>query len=128
MTTGFAIVDGSLDPVTHVVEPSGEVDLASAAELEACLDALFDSGTRRIIVDLGEVSFMDSTGVRALVRARTRLNAAGGILLVVCPHPNLHRVFEVTGVVDLLNVVASRRDAIGSTEAGVRVAQARSDR
>ena len=105
-------MDGPLVPATHVVEPSGEIDLATAPELEARLGALFDSGTRRIIVDLGDVSFIDSTGLRALVKARERLDSAGGILVVVCHDVSIRRVFEVSGLVDLLHVVASRRDAI----------------
>ena len=109
------MVDGPLDPATHVVEPSGEIDLATAPELEACLDALFESGTRRIIIDLRDVTFIDSTGLRALLRARGRLEVTRGILVVVCENASIRRVFDVAGLVDLLHVVESRRDASALT-------------
>lgn len=115
MTNGFGIVDGPLDPARRVVEPSGEIDLATAPQLEACLDALFDSGTRQIIIDLGDVTFIDSTGLRALLKARKRLDRAGGILVVVCHDASIRRVFDVSGMVDLLHVVESRRDASALT-------------
>jgi anti-sigma B factor antagonist len=112
VTTSLGIVDGSLDPVTHVVEPSGELDLATSPDLEACLDNVFESGKRRVIVDLGEVSFIDSTGLRALCKAQKRLAEAGGTMVVVCGDTNVRRVFDVSGLVDVLRVVESRRNAI----------------
>jgi anti-anti-sigma factor len=69
-------------------------------------------GQHRIIVDLGDVSFIDSTGLHVLLKARRRLEEVGGTLLVVCGDTNTRRVFEVSGVVELLRLVESRQNAI----------------
>ena len=106
------ITDGAIDAHTQVVEPHGELDLATAPDLRAALDAVYDTGKRRIIVDLGEVPFIDSSGFRVLVATHNKLVADGGALIVMCSDPFLLRVFDVAGLTQVLNVVQSRREAV----------------
>ena len=60
--------------VVHVV---GEMDIASAELLESALRALAQHSYGRVIVDLSRVTFMDSAGLRALIRARERMDLRG---------------------------------------------------
>jgi anti-anti-sigma factor len=109
----LAITNGALGPGSQLVEPAGELDLASAPELTAAFDLALAAGQRRLIVDLSEVSFIDSSGLHALIKARKRLDAVGGGLFVtICPDAHARRVFEVSGLVEFLNVTSSRRDAL----------------
>jgi anti-anti-sigma factor len=85
-------------PQHVVVAVAGEVDMATAPELRTCLDAL----EGRVVVDLAEVTFLDSSGMGALVVARKRLLDLGGDLVVRAPQPHVRHVLEVTGLTELL--------------------------
>jgi anti-anti-sigma factor len=102
------------DPATgvRVVAPHGEIDLRNAPELQAAIDELIDDGFRQLVVDLSGVSFIDSSGVRALLVARRRLDRTGDFWAVTCRNPNMRRVLELLGVADNLNVASSRLEAL----------------
>jgi anti-anti-sigma factor len=108
----FRVVDGPIDAVTHVVEPHGAIDLASAPNFKARLDAATDAGARYVLVDFEEVGFVDSTGIGVLLSAQRKLQARDGNLIVVCNDPLIRRVFEITGLIGVLNITPSRREAL----------------
>jgi anti-sigma B factor antagonist len=83
----------------------GEVDESTAELLRGALARVLDRcGSAPVVVDLAEVSFMDSTGVAVLVQAQQRAAADGCALSVVNPQPVVRRVMEVTGVEGALTV------------------------
>lgn len=77
----------------------GELDLETAAELEAQL-----SGDVDTVVDLCALSFMDSTGVRVLVRAAQRAKEAGWRLEVRNPQTEVRRLIKLVGIAELLGL------------------------
>ncbi|MEU9019746.1 STAS domain-containing protein [Actinomadura sp. NPDC048394] len=82
-----------------VVQVSGELDLATAPGLSARVGRLIAEGDPpRIVLDLGGVSFCDSSGINALVRLWKHISAAGGQLLVLRPQPRLVTLLSRTGV------------------------------
>jgi anti-sigma B factor antagonist len=81
-----------------IVSVAGEVDLYTAPQLEEQLAAVINEGPRRVVVDLTEATFVDSTTLGVLLEALRRLGAAGGQLAVVAAHPNVTKVFEITGL------------------------------
>jgi len=83
---------------------AGEVDMATAPELGARLEAVIDASTGEVTLDVTEVQFLDSTGLIVLVTAHRRLGAAGRRLIVRNPSAQLDRVFELSGVADVLEV------------------------
>ena len=85
-----------------VLELAGELDLASADTVRTAFDHLRGLGWQDFVVDLGEVSFLDSTGVHLLLDAYDRARAGGGSLSVVDAAPDVHRVLELIGVADRL--------------------------
>lgn len=90
---------------------SGEVDLATAGDLEK---ALTDAAGSSVVVDLTEVPFMDSTGLNALVNGRRAIMDAGGsIALVVTPESAVARLLDITGMGDVLPTFTSVDDAAG---------------
>lgn len=104
----FETTTDRTDPSASVVAACGELDYASAPNFEAGLNGVIDSGQRCVVADLTGLSFMDSSGISVLVKARTRLVADNGLLVVVCSDRGIHRKsFEVTGLVELLNLVNS---------------------
>jgi anti-anti-sigma factor len=73
---------------------AGELDLSSVGELASALDPVDGS----LVIDLGGVSFMDSSGIRTLVVARKRLLNHGGSLLLRAPQPHVRLLLEITGL------------------------------
>ncbi|HEX8208374.1 MAG TPA: STAS domain-containing protein [Solirubrobacteraceae bacterium] len=80
----------------------GELDLGTAAQLRVAIGTLMGTGCRHLVVDLAETTFMDSSGLAALVWAAHRMHAAGGELTVAHPTEQIRKVLEITGVGDLL--------------------------
>jgi anti-sigma B factor antagonist len=104
--------EGPNHAMTRVVEPHGDIDLATAPNLKAALDAARDEGARYVVVDFEDVAFLDSTGIGVLLSAERKLRARGGKLIVVCDAPLIRRVFEIAGLTDVLNITPSRREAL----------------
>jgi anti-anti-sigma factor len=92
--------------LTSQAEPSGAwsvtargtVDLATAPQLEQHLDGLIDAGAALIVLRLGDVEFLDSSGIRTIVHAARRLRADGGQLLVTEASGAVLQVLEISGV------------------------------
>ena len=87
-----------------VVRAAGELDVNTAPELREQLTRLIGEDPRRIVVDLSEVSFVDSTALSVLVSALKRLRQADGDLELAAPNPSVRRVFEITGLTRLFTI------------------------
>lgn len=77
---------------------SGEVDVVSAGRFREHLAAALDSAPAALTVDLGGVTFLDSTGLSALVYAHNRARDEGIDLTVADPQPQVRRLLDVTGL------------------------------
>jgi len=96
-----------------VVVATGEIDLHTAPGLRRAL-AVAVALSGHVVVDLTEVSFMDSTGLAVVLRARGR----GGqpSVSLVQPPRMLRRVLHLTGLSDVLPVYRTRQNAIDRTD------------
>jgi anti-sigma B factor antagonist len=92
-----------------VLAAAGEIDIASAPDLRAALAAAVESGAAEVWLDLSDVEFMDSTGITAIIDARTEL--AGRRFALICPEGPVRRVLEIAGVERAIAVHQSRADA-----------------
>jgi anti-sigma B factor antagonist len=90
----------------------GEIDIATSPRLIAALNEAVTDSDLSVIVDLGAVDFMDSTGLALLVRAQRRLSRRGRGFAVVCPDSPVRRIFEITDMVETLRVSPSRAIAV----------------
>jgi anti-anti-sigma factor len=84
------------------VAVDGELDLATAALLEAALAEAEATAATSVVVDLGRVPFIDSAGLEVLLRARDRSDKDGQRLRLTAGTPQVQRLFEVCGVLDEL--------------------------
>jgi len=82
--------------VTHVCL-SGEIDLGVAVVLRQSLDDLIHDGQTRLLIDLTDVSFLDSTALGVLLHTAKKLRRRRGGIAVVCPDPRMHQLFELVG-------------------------------
>jgi anti-sigma B factor antagonist len=110
----FGLVDEAVDETTHVVSLRGEIDAMTAPRLGSRLYELADEGKQRVVVDLSEVTFMDSTGIGVLLNALSHFSKRHGELVIVCASDMILRPFELAGVAGHLNIVDSREKALGS--------------
>jgi len=76
----------------------GELDVSTAAQFRTKVSALLGTGCRHLEIDLAATTFLDSSGLGALVWASHRIHAAGGELVVVNPDPRVTKTMEITGV------------------------------
>lgn len=96
-----------------VVEVAGEVDMATAPELARAIDAGLD-GAGRVVVDLSEATFLDSSALNTLVHCQRGLAEEGVAFSVVSPSGRvLRKVFEITRLTEPLSVVESVEEALG---------------
>lgn len=94
-----------------VLEVQGEVELHNAPKLRAQLHLLCGSPNPHIIVDLNQVSFIDSTGIGVLVGALKRAREAAGDLIIVGAKDRVHRIFEITGLLGALPLAKTVQEA-----------------
>jgi anti-sigma B factor antagonist len=83
-----------------VVSVSGELDGASSVELRDLLVRLAHEPPGRVLVDLSQTDFIDSTGVGVLLGGLQRMQAVGSTLALAHVPPRLSRVFEVAGLAE----------------------------
>ena len=117
----YAIGRRQIDGRTSVVTAAGELDLSSAPELKwALADALAEPGSE-VIVDLSQVTFLDSTTLGVLVGAQRRL-AAGTRLAIVCADASVLGIFELSGLLGMFELHSTLEAALqaarGTTAAG----------
>jgi anti-anti-sigma factor len=86
-----------VDGRTGTVRPRGEVDVATAPEVDRQAQALWAEGAERLVLDLSAVTFFDSSGLRLLIRLQTLAHEhpPRALLLERCSPPVL-RVLELT--------------------------------
>jgi anti-sigma B factor antagonist len=90
-------LDCQVTGTTARVELRGDVDMATAPELRRTLEELIDGGATEVVLDCRNLEFLDSSGIGALVAARTRVGAEG-VIALEAPRANVRKVLEVTGV------------------------------
>ncbi|MEU8300608.1 STAS domain-containing protein [Micromonospora sp. NPDC048909] len=89
---------------------AGELDMSTAPELNAAIDRLTAAGERRLLVDLTELSFCDSTGIAAFVRGDNQAAADGGWLRVTGASGRVERVLRLTGLAEVLSYEPDNTD------------------
>jgi anti-sigma B factor antagonist len=89
---------------------AGEMDLATTGPLGLALTQVLETKPVTVSLDVAEVSFLDSSGIRCLVGAAERAAAVGSHLVVRNPTRMVLRVFEICGVDQLLSAVGTSVD------------------
>jgi anti-sigma B factor antagonist len=96
-------INRSDDAQGVVIVLSGELDLASAPGLERSLSKILAEANGRVLLDLNQLTFVDSAGVTVLIRAKHEAEAIGRPLVLRRPTAQVHRVFSVVGLADWLS-------------------------
>jgi anti-sigma B factor antagonist len=113
----YQVTSQAFDRHTDVIGVAGEIDLYAAPELKERVARAIEEGRTRLVVDLSEATFIDSTGVGVLVGAQRRLEELGGSLDLVCTNRNVMRVLEIVGLERAFGTHESLEDAMASLPA-----------
>ena len=97
-----------------VVSVTGRIDSATAREFESDLNDLTSKGKNNIVLDLGEVDFISSAGLRVLVTTRKAVRSAGGNLVLANPSQRVKETLEIAGLDVLFDEFEDREAAVAS--------------
>jgi anti-sigma B factor antagonist len=116
MQPEFALTSERLDDRHVVIAVEGEIDLFTAPEFKAALANTIDSGVTRIVVDLSETAFLDSTALGVLISAIKRLRARDGRLTLVNVDDSIAKTFEITGLDQIFTIFPTRDEAVAALD------------
>ena len=94
-----------------VIAVRGEVDLHTAPKVQYAIER-GTNGVGAVVVDLGEITFMDSTALSMFMRAKDSLEEQNVSLRLAAPSQAVDRIFGVTGCGEYFDIYPSRREAI----------------
>ena len=114
----FDVKTEQISDDTTVIALSGEVDLYTAPEFKQQLLETIGQGTKEVVVDLSDTTFIDSTTLGVLVGGVKRLRPNGGRLSLVCTDRNIAKIFEITGLDKVFPIHGSRDEALQSLSSG----------
>jgi anti-sigma B factor antagonist len=103
-----------------LLEVVGRVDAATASKLKQQIEALFDEGRYRIVLDLAKLEYISSPGLRVLIEARKRArewkitDLEGGDIRIANLPPKIKEVFDLTGFTSLFEMYGDTVEAVGS--------------
>jgi anti-sigma B factor antagonist len=100
-----------VDGIT-VLALSGELDLAAAPALRDRLDDARAAGGRGVVLDMAEVTFLDSSALRELLRADAALRTDGVPLVLAAVRPPVERLLELTRTTGMLTVAPTLEAAL----------------
>lgn len=112
MIAPFRVDDREISPDSHVIEVSGDVDLFTAPEFKERVIQVIEQGKTHLVIDLTNVSFIDSTALGVLVGALKRVRPDGGSIAVVAPDERIRGLFEMMGLDAAFAIHGTRADAV----------------
>lgn len=105
-----------MNPAVKIVQPAGILDSAKGSEFRAEISQLVEAGTKTVLVDFQNVTFMDSSGLGALVLALKTVRAAGGKLFICSINEQVKMLFELTSMDRVFQIFANRDDFANQVE------------
>jgi anti-sigma B factor antagonist len=103
-----------------LVAVSGRIDAATAPQLKQQIEALFEEGRYRIVLDLEKLEYVSSPGLRVLIEARKKArdwkitDLEGGDIRIANLPPRIKEVFDLTGFTSLFELYSDTVEAVGS--------------
>lgn len=111
MTDPLSIANEPPDQGRAFLVPRGALDVNTSSELRSALFETVDAGGENVVVDLREVTFVDSAGFSALLAASKRLGARGGHLVLITTDESVLRMLRIMGLTEVMPVAATSEDA-----------------
>jgi anti-anti-sigma factor len=112
MTTSLLTLSTDIEDGVKVVHVTGDLDLSTVPAFDAELEQ--SVGARHLVIELADCTFIDSSALRALVRAQKRTIEEGGTLAIVAPSQPARRVLEVASLDRFVPVFGTVAEAVTS--------------
>ena len=97
-----------------VVVMRGKLDTNTTPSAEDSISALCDRGATKMLINLAELDYISSAGLRLLLATAKKLKATGGVLRVCSLNNTVQEVFEISGFGSILNVHATELDGLAN--------------
>ncbi len=97
-----------------MISPQGDLHRETSERLQIVTDELLGAGRQYFVVDLGEVSFVDSAGLGALVRLYKRVRIGEGDVRLARVSPNVMQILDLTRLNRVFDIFASPQEAAAS--------------
>lgn len=97
-----------------VVKVGGRVDSNSAPELEKALQQLWEAGRNQIVLDLEEVDYLSSAGLRVMVSTLKAVKRSNGDVRLAAPSARVSEVMQLAGLNSIFQTYPTQIDAVGS--------------
>jgi anti-sigma B factor antagonist len=107
----LTIVARTPNETTCILSIEGEVDVFTSPRLKQEIVERAESGTKRLIVDLSKIEYLDSTGLGVLIGGLKRFREVEGNLALLRPGMRILRIFEITGLDKIFDIYQSEQEA-----------------
>ncbi|HKC08493.1 MAG TPA: anti-sigma factor antagonist [Methylomirabilota bacterium] len=97
-----------------VIVPRGDLDMAAADQMKRVLTGLVNEGSVKLLVDLGSVGYIDSSGMGALVATLKHARTAGGDLRLCALQDDVRAIFEMTRLIKAVTIHGTRGEALAA--------------
>lgn len=100
----------------RVVHLEGKLDVGLSINIETEFEKMMDSGILKIIVDLKDVEYLSSSGLRIFIAAMRKLKEKNGMLVLCCITPMVKKIFKIVELEDLFEIYNTVEEAIKACE------------
>ncbi|MFZ3170787.1 MAG: anti-sigma F factor antagonist [Carboxydocellales bacterium] len=98
-----------------IARVTGELDMLVASDFRDQLEAALDKqSVPNLILNFTEVSFIDSSGLGAILGRYKRISQFGGVMAIVNPQPQVKRILELSGIMRIINTYLTEDEAMKS--------------
>jgi anti-sigma B factor antagonist len=108
----FHLTEEDLDGAGAVIRVAGDIHATTAPGFSEQLNDAIARGKTRVVLDLTDVEFIDSTGLSVLLNGLRRVTRVRGAMVIACANPTVLRLFEITKLDSTFEILASCDDAI----------------
>ena len=96
----------------EVIHVSGRIDPVTSSQLENELSTILSSGSNRLVLNLAEVDFISSSGLRVFLTALKKVKSQNGDLKICGMNSNVEKIFKIAGFVSLFDISATEDEAV----------------
>jgi anti-sigma B factor antagonist len=97
-----------------ILDVAGELDIYTSPKLRSAIQELLTGGTARLVVNLVNTSYLDSTALSVLTSALKQARDAGGTITLVYNQPQIEKIFTITGLHEVFPVFRTESDAVAA--------------
>ena len=98
----------------EIIAIEGEIDLYNAPEIKKLVQKMISEGKVKVIIDFDKVSYIDSSGIGAMISSLSNLKKQGGMLKILNIHDSVKKVFELTKLTSFFKIFQDEQEAVDS--------------